>query len=258
MKERIIGELAQIEIEKQVKILYACESGSRAWGFPSVDSDYDVRFIYVHPVEWYLSIADKRDVIEKIDGLLDLSGWELRKALRLFRKSNPALLEWLQSPVVYWEATVIPTMMKEMTDKTFSSRSSLYHYLNMARGNFREYLQGEWVKSKKYFYVLRPILACMWIEEYHTVPPMEFKVLLNALLPEGQLKNAIQDLLRRKRAGDELTAEPRIGVINDFINRQLEHFQTLLEGEEGIVPVGEQEFDGLFRRALKESWGQYL
>ncbi len=255
MKQRIVDELAQIEVENEVKILYACESGSRAWGFPSVDSDYDVRFIYVHPVEWYLSIADKRDVIEKNDGLMDLSGWELRKALRLFRKSNPALLEWLQSPVVYREETIIPAMMKEMMDRTFSSRSSLYHYLNMAKGNFREYLQGEWVKSKKYFYVLRPILACMWIEEHHTVPPMEFKVLLNALLPEGGLKGEIQNLLRRKRAGEEFSIEPRIAVINDFIHRQLEHFQTILEGEEGIMPVDEKEFDDLFRKALKEVWG---
>lgn len=171
MKQRIEDELTKIEVENGVRILYACESGSHAWGFPSIDNDYDVRFIYVHPTEWYLSIIDKRDVIEKADGLLDLSGWELRKALRLFRKSNPALLEWLQSPVTYREATTIPAIMKEMMGSTFSSRSSLYHYLNMAKGNLREYLQGEFVNSKKYFYVLRPILACMWIEEYRTIPP---------------------------------------------------------------------------------------
>jgi uncharacterized protein len=96
--------LSDIEKTHQVKIIYSCESGSRAWGFPSADSDYDVRFLYLHPVDWYLSIEDKRDVIEvPIKNKLDITGWDLRKALQLFRKSNPPLLEWLGSPIVYWE-----------------------------------------------------------------------------------------------------------------------------------------------------------
>jgi predicted nucleotidyltransferase len=100
----ILEQLEQIEQEEQVTILYACESGSRAWGFPSQDSDYDVRFIYLHKPEWYLSIYDKRDVIERpINNMLDINGWDLRKALNLFRKSNPPLLEWLQSPIQYKE-----------------------------------------------------------------------------------------------------------------------------------------------------------
>ncbi|MBS4161445.1 nucleotidyltransferase domain-containing protein, partial [Klebsiella pneumoniae] len=102
MNQRINEELANIENMNHVKILFAVESGSRAWGFPSQDSDYDVRFIYVHQKDWYLSIDEKRDVIERpIHESLDISGWELTKALRLFRKSNPPLLEWLSSEMVY-------------------------------------------------------------------------------------------------------------------------------------------------------------
>lgn len=110
MKEEILKAIQQIEIDYEVKVLFACESGSRAWGFPSKDSDYDVRFIYVHKPEYYLSIdpvgvGKKRDVIElPINNLLDVTGWELTKALKLFRKSNPPLLEWLRSGIVYYQA----------------------------------------------------------------------------------------------------------------------------------------------------------
>ncbi len=143
MRERIFQQLEIIEADKDVRILYACESGSRAWGFPSKDSDFDVRFIYVHPTSWYLSIDDKRDVIEKnIDDCLDISGWELRKALRLFRKSNPPLLEWLQSPVVYLEKHKTADKLRDLRVVYFSPKSCLYHYLQMARRNYRDYLQG--------------------------------------------------------------------------------------------------------------------
>src|SRR6201990_2789542 len=100
--QRVRDALAQVEAERHVRVLYACESGSRAWGFASRDSDYDVRFLYVHEPDWYLSVQDRRDVIEEpLSDELDVSGWELRKALRLLRKSNPPLLEWLKSPFVY-------------------------------------------------------------------------------------------------------------------------------------------------------------
>lgn len=169
-----------------MRILYACESGSRAWGFQSKDSDYDIRFIYIHPIEWYLSIHKRRDVIEKpMDGLLDFSGWDIRKALNLFQKSNPPLLEWLQSPHVYYERFSLAQKMRKISPALFSPKSCLYHYLHMAEGNFRQYLRGDQVKVKKYFYVLRPLLACRWIERYNSMPPMEFGALLEDLLEKG-------------------------------------------------------------------------
>jgi len=161
MRKRIVRQLENIESDKDVQILYACESGSRAWGFASKDSDFDVRFIYLHPINWYLSISDKRDVIERnIDDCLDISGWEFRKALQLFRKSNPVLLEWLQSPIVYMEKYIAANKLRNLMSVYFSPKSCLYHYLHMARGNYREFLGGDQVWLKKYFYVLRPVLAC--------------------------------------------------------------------------------------------------
>ena len=161
IKREIQARLQHIEREENVCIFYACESGSRAWGFPSEDSDYDVRFMYVHHKDWYLSIDERRDVIERpINDMIDLSGWDIRKALRLFGKSNPPLLEWFNSPIIYQQRLNIVNKLKALMPEYYSPKSCLYHYLHMAEGNFREYLKGQMVLVKKYFYVLRPILAC--------------------------------------------------------------------------------------------------
>ncbi|MGG3469890.1 nucleotidyltransferase domain-containing protein [Neobacillus pocheonensis] len=255
MRERIIKEIRRIEEQFDVKVCYAVESGSRAWGFPSKDSDYDVRFIYVHKKEWYLSIDQKRDVIElPINDLLDINGWELRKALRLFKKSNPPLMEWLHSGIVYYQAFSLVDKMKEIQNKVFLPQSALYHYLNMAKGNFRDYLQGEHVKIKKYFYVLRPVLACKWIEKYNTVPPIEFHELVEDLLEEGILKQEVQTLLDRKMRGDELNLEPKVGVINEFLEREIvrleEYTRTLVVSKEDVTPM----LDELFKNILEEVW----
>jgi predicted nucleotidyltransferase len=255
-QKQILEELKKIENEEQVRILYACESGSRAWGFPSKDSDYDVRFLYVRPIEWYLSIFDKRDVIERpIHDMLDINGWDLRKALNLFRKSNPPLLEWLQSPIQYYENYSVAEQLRKLLSSAFSPKSCMYHYLNMAKGNFREYLQGDQVKIKKYFYVLRPILGCMWIEERNNMPPMEFERLVDELLPaDSKLRSEIARLLKRKKSGEELDLEPKITVINDFIHEKIEHFERTAK----VLPSTERnldrQLDELFREALKEVW----
>lgn len=261
MREHIIEVINQIEKDNDVKILFACESGSRAWGFPSKDSDYDVRFIYVHNTNWYLSIDRKRDVIEipgrdpisiPIHPLLDLSGWELTKALRLFRKSNPPLLEWLRSSIVYYQSYSTIEKMRALDKNIFSPISCLYHYLNMAKGNFRDYLQGNEVRIKKYFYVLRPILAAKWIEKYNSIPPMEFQALLEDILQPGELKESVSTLLKRKIVGEELNLEPRIDIINEYLNKEIEHLEAYTKGLNLEIPDPTSELDQLFRDTLNE------
>ncbi|MDP1510032.1 nucleotidyltransferase domain-containing protein [Paenibacillus sp. CMAA1739] len=256
MREMILRELRALEQAEQVRIIYACESGSRAWGVPSQDSDYDVRFIYVRPIEWYLSIFDKRDVIERpISNLLDMNGWDLKKALHLFRKSNPPLLEWLQSPIPYLEQYSVADQIRAISPLTFSPKSCMYHYLNMARGNYRDYLQGEQVKIKKYFYVLRPLLACGWIERYNSMPPMEFVELMEEFIPaDTKLFQVISHLLQRKKAGEELDVEPQLSVVNEFIEQQIAYFEykaPLLHHQES---GRDQQLDEMFRAAVKEVW----
>jgi uncharacterized protein len=207
MNEEILRRLGEIEREENVRIFYACESGSRAWGFPSADSDYDVRFIYVHPRDWYLSIdvEEKRDVIERpINDLLDISGWDLRKALKLPRKSNPPLLEWLSSPIIYKETPGLTDKLRAAVAEFYSPISSFHHYLHMAQGNYREYLKGDIVWIKKYFYVLRPLLAIRWIETEPRPVPMEFQTLVDRCLDSTELKQTIAGLLEKKKAGQEL------------------------------------------------------
>ena len=189
---RIRDELLRIEREEDVTVLYACESGSRAWGFESEDSDYDVRFIYLRRTEWYLTIRNKRDVIEKpIDDELDISGWDLTKALQLLRKSNPPLLEWLTSPIVYTETSSFTERIRERMADYYSPISCMYHYLHMAENNFRKYLKEDEVWTKKYFYVLRPVLACNWIERGLGVVPMEFERLVDRLVDNPDLRREI-------------------------------------------------------------------
>lgn len=260
MKEIILESLKKIEEDYNVKILYACESGSRAWEFPSKDSDYDVRFIYVHKKDDYLTIdpigiGTKRDVIElPINDLLDISGWELTKALKLFRKSNPPLMEWLHSSIVYYQAFSTIEQMKKISKEVFAPHSCIHHYLNMADKNFREFLQGEEVKIKKYFYVLRPVLAARWIETYNEFPPLEFPILLESVLSEGKLKNEIKTLLKRKMDGEELDLEPRIVEINNFLNEEINRLRETTKSLKFDVTNLTLQLDLLFKETLEEAW----
>lgn len=175
MKDLICEKLNEIERRENIKILHCVESGSRAWGFASTDSDYDVRFIYVRPKEFYLRLDKTRDVIEwQLDETLDINGWDVKKALQLLHKSNPTLFEWNSSPIVYKTTKEWEGISKIINDYFFAS-AGIYHYLNTAKSNYREYLKGETVRLKKYFYVLRPLLACKWILAEGTPPPMLFK-----------------------------------------------------------------------------------
>lgn len=248
---QLISEsLERIEREHGVRILYACESGSRGWGFESQDSDYDVRFLYAHPSDWYLSVTERRDVIELPPGdVLDISGWDLRKALRLLRKSNPALLEWLQSPIVYREDTQALDALRSLAARCYSPRTCLQHYLHMAKGNYREYLRGEEVWVKKYLYVLRPVLACRWIEAGRGQAPMQLAPLVDACVERPALRAAIDTLLAQKRAGAELDRGPRVPAISEFLQSEIARLEALPAPAHTERP-DDEELDEAFRRLL--------
>ena len=218
MHDLIVEKLAQIEREEDVKILHAVESGSRAWGFPSPDSDYDVRFIYVRKPEYYLKLEKTRDVIElPINDMLDINGWDLNKALRLLHSSNPTLFEWMSSPIVYRQTDFIERLSPIMDDY-FSCKSGLHHYLSMAEGNYRDYLKLDMVKIKKYFYVLRPVLACKWILHKQTKPPLLFRALMESELEPG-LRPVVEHLLDIKMNAPEIKEIPKIEEINNYLDK---------------------------------------
>jgi len=219
-----------------------------------------VRFIYLHPPNWYLTIdlEDRRDVIERpIRNSIDLSGWDIRKSLKLFRKSNPPLFEWLQCPLIYRQRYSFGARLRALLPTFYSPRSSFFHYLHVARGNFREYLRGDCVWRKKYFYVLRPLLALRWIEQGRGPVPIEFSRLVEIVVPGPDVRDAIQDLIATKTAGAELDYGPRIPVLGEFIESEIARLENTVE-EKSEVPSGTEVLNLLFRDTLDEVWHSSL
>lgn len=226
IKKEILEKLTEIERKENVKVLYAVESGSRAWGVESPDSDYDVRFVYVRSREDYLSLQEKRDVIEwQLDEVLDINGWDLKKTLTQFRKGNATLFEWANSPVVY-KTTELWEQIYEVGRKYFSQKVALYHYYGTANSTFRQHLQEERVKYKKYIYALRPLLACRYIEQNHTIPPVKFEDLLKQSLPK-ELADEIQTMLKIKANSDEKDLNPRMPVIHKYIEEEIKRYEQI-------------------------------
>ena len=200
MNEKIIQYLDKIEKEKDVKILLACETGSRAWGFPSPDSDFDIRIIYVHKKDWYLSLSEKRDSIDLMfeNNEIDITGWDLRKSLRLLQKSNPPLLERIQSPILYKHNSSFLKEMNDLANSQYSRIATIHHYLSMAKKFLEELKEKEDYKLKKFFYALRSATACKWILEKEEMPPIEFQKMLSGLNIENSLINRINELISLK------------------------------------------------------------
>lgn len=255
MIEEIKKELLRLENENEIKILLAVESGSRAWGFASTDSDWDVRYIYINRLDWYLKIDELKDSQEEIlPNDIDLAGWELKKALRLFRKSNPPMLEWLRSPIIYLEQFSAAQTLRALSERYFNPKSCMYHYLSMAKGNFKEFLQKDLVRTKKYFYVLRPVLACDWIRQTNAMPPVEFEKLLDSQVTDARIRNEIDELLKRKIAGDELKEEPKIEVLNDFLEQKIEFYSEFVNQIEQSEKPDTATLDALFKETIFEVW----
>jgi predicted nucleotidyltransferase len=249
MKEIILQKLLELEQLENIKILYACESGSRAWGFASPDSDFDVRFIYTRNINHYLSIADLRDVLGlPVNEVLDIGGWDIKKALKLFLKSNAPLYEWLQSPIIYRQDEAFVTELNSLKPGYFSPRSAANHYLSMATNTLRDDLQAEKVKLKRYFYALRPALACLWIIEKQGLPPMEFKP-LRALIANELIQTHIDKLLDRKKNANEKAFIEPVMELNDWLTETLEYCREKLS----LLPSVRKdtlELDAVFRKYL--------
>ncbi len=236
IRAEILRKLAAVEAEHDVRVLYACESGSRGWGFASPDSDYDVRFIFVRPVREYLRITPVRDVIEEVPGpVFDVNGWDLRKALQLLAKGNATLIEWLSSPVVYRQDDGFVQRLREAAAAVYQPIRSFHHYAAMGRGNFREYLQGEQVRAKKYLYVLRPLLAAKWVLERDDAPPMPFEQLVSVLVDDPGVRRDIDELLALKRRSGEQEWLPARPLLNAYLDK------LLAELAQASPPIGTPE-----------------
>lgn len=214
---QITSQLQAIEKTYGVHILTAVESGSRAWGFASPDSDWDVRFIFVHPVRWYLQVEPGRDVIEVMteDGL-DAVGWDLRKALQLFRKTNPSMLEWLMSPIRYIDNDNFAKSITSLIPHYFNPTRGLHHYYSMAESHNEKYLLKNGITLKRFLYYLRSLLACKWIMREMTPPPVPFVELVGATVRDSNLIAAINRLLDKKSKSKEHDKDSVEPILTDF------------------------------------------
>jgi uncharacterized protein len=224
VRREIETRLDRIEAEHGVRLLLAVESGSRAWGFPSPDSDYDVRFLYVRPRDWYLSLAPGRDVIETpIEDEIDLNGWDVRKALGLLLKSNAVVSEWMLSPIRYRTDDPFVARLADLADALLDPQAIAYHYARSGTLAAERWLDGEGeVPVKKYFYALRPALAVRAIRRNPDArPPMNLQALVAAADLPASLVEQIEALVEAKARTNERANGTRLPEIDALIRGEL-------------------------------------
>lgn len=252
IEELVRMKIKEIEAKENIRVLHVIESGSRAWGLASPDSDYDVRFIYVRDRNFYLSLRENKDFIDwELNEVLDINGWDIKKVLQHFHKSNATLFEWSNSPVVYYTTDEWKKLYDEVAGKYFACKSSMYHYYGTANKNYHEYLMEDLVKYKKYFYVLRPILACKWIEEKKCPPPLLFDELFDSVLEED-MKPVIADLLAKKVQMSESDKAPKIEKVNQYVEEKLIYYKNLLEGMDDDRNPDWEPLEEVFKKVIGE------
>ena len=243
-----------MEKEKEIKILLACETGSRAWGFPSPDSDFDIRIIYVHRKDWYLSLSEKRDSIELMleNNDIDITGWDLRKSLRLLQKSNAPLLERIQSPILYKSNSAFLVEINELAKSQYSRIATIHHYLSMAKKFMDELKEDEPFKLKKFFYALRSATACKWILEKEDLPPIEFQKMLDGLNLESYLINRIYELIELKATISESYSHTGETELFEFIKtciKDADEHRNALPSSKGSI----KDLDSFFLKVLTQN-----
>lgn len=240
MKDVIIDKLKEIEVEHKIQIIYAVESGSRAWGFASPDSDYDVRFIYMRPIQDYLSLYTYPDTITMPIGedLLDFHGWDLFKASHLLAKSNTSLLEWLGSPIIYIEKGSLIREWRGWVQKYISLKKVGYHHLNTAKRVDLQFVQDqEQVKLKKYLYLFRSLIALFWLEQKKTNPPTSIWETIEQIILPPFLQQRLHQLLEWKQEASETDLVDRDEELNQVIIQELERLtHDISQWEDQQIP----------------------
>ena len=250
MRDKIVDRLLRAEQDHDVRVLFAIESGSRAWGFASPDSDYDVRFIYAHRREWYeaIDVESRRDVIEyPIVDEIDINGWDVRKALKLFAGSNPAFIEWIQSPITYLNSSCLRSDARFLLPSIYSPTAGYFHYRHMAKANVRNYLSREEVPLKKYLYVMRALLAARHVSQYRLPPPLPIVDLL-PLIDSEDVRFELESLIEEKTKRGELGTGPQNKLLNAFIEHELSTEREPTKRD--LCPTKMKALNRLFRTAI--------
>ena len=250
MKKEISEILKEIENKRKIKILYACETGSRAWGFPSPDSDYDVRFIYMHERDWYLSLTHRKDTIEEMNGELDIAGWDLRKCLVLLQRSNAPLIERFKSPITYFAKKDFVTEFKNLIDTYYSQTAVFYHHYSLAQKFWEEIRDGAEIRLKNYFYLIRSLLSCNWIIHNKSVLPMDIEGLMTLI--DEKRREQIRNLIKLKAGVDEKYVHKTDLSLNTWI---IQLFELLERSREnlGVSKADTSALNAFFLKIVNEN-----
>lgn len=253
MYDEINAILEELEDDHGCRVRYAVESGSRAWGFASPDSDYDVRFLYAYPTGWYLDLRERPDTLEHFyPGDLDCAGWELRKALRLFAGCNLSLCEWIASPIVYRAEGALTDELCALAPVYFKPRKAIHHYLGTARGIRQNHLAGDAITIKRLFYIVRPLAAATWVARRGTMPPVPLIELMDAdLLPDDVAREVCEFLAAKKSAAEGEVVRVSSGLLAWMDTA----FAALQEATGELEPEGPCDWaplNALFLRTLEE------
>ena len=248
---KIDARLTDIRRDHGVTIPLAIESGSRAWGFPSPDSDYDCRFIFVRPVDDYLSPWPPRDVIETpLESVLDVNGWDLGKALKLLLKGNAVVIEWLTSPIIYGADQQFRDEFLALSRRVANRSLIGQHYLHLGQRQRRTYFgDGQEVPQKKVFYALRPAAALRWLRHHpdEAVAPMHFPLLLKECDPPSDVAEIVLELISRKALSRELGSVPLPAPIATFIDSEFEvASDTFEKPARSVLAYGRQQAEEFF------------
>lgn len=254
VEEQIIKSLTQIEHDYDVKILHAIESGSRAWGFHSSNSDYDVRFFYVHKRDWYLGIYSGRDVIElPIDGTYDVSGWDLKKTLHLAMKSNAVVMEWLQSPIIYKTDPIFSKDLKSFCAGSFDKRTLMHHYINLGVKHIdRTWRSSDTAQIKEYFYMLRPAFSLRWLKMHpdDLCVPMNLQVLMSETDVPAEIQSQVNSLIEQKKLCEEKSKVTKIEKLDEFMMAEYEDAEKHVLDMPKLDLTAVQGADIFFRKWL--------
>jgi predicted nucleotidyltransferase len=246
--ENIKAILDKIEHSKKVKILFACETGSRAWGFPSPDSDYDVRFIYMHERDWYLSLSERKDTIEYMDGDLDVTGWDLRKCLLLLKKANAPLIERFQSPIEYYSNPGFKDEFKTLIEQYYSPTAVFFHHYSLALKFWEDIKHAEEFKLKSWFYLVRSLLSCNWIVKDKSVLPMDIEGLMQYVSVD------IRTELRKLIALKQTVGEKYLHRKDDGLHKWIVSLFDLMESSKHDLGVNKSDMKLLDEFFLKKMY----
>lgn len=247
--EKIIDSLKKIEKQKGVRILYACETGSRAWGFPSPDSDYDVRFIYCHEKDWYLQLGQRKDTIEVMTDDLDITGWDLKKSLLLLKRSNTSLIERFQSPVEYYSDPGFKTSFLELIEQYYSPTAVFFHHYSLAVKFWEDLKDKQAFKLKSYFYLLRSLLSCNWIVRDSVVLPMHIGCLME-YISEDQ-KQMVRDLINLKSGVGEAYLHGKDSSLYGLVQDLFE----IINGKGNTLKVNRNDYSNLNQFFITQLYG---